>query len=309
MVGNRACNAGVLARGSCSIVNNIAFSGWDSLVRYLKGVRMYWKVLGENIKSYDSEKRDLPLRNSYMTYMHGDMLYVAVSKGMSEGVNFRSHLGSSIAVSTAIEVMMHHSKAIITNDNPLNREFAIKNVCQGILAYWSRKALGHLRYNGFSNLEIDALTDVDKDFLSRNALLSYAGNLLVMVVSKGLVVGMSIGDFDILSLGQDDDVSILNESELSIVDKKDYNISNKDSYKYADIFEINPDEINNIIVSTSSFREFYSSVDEFKILAKEYQNIYNKKGVYKLNGELKKDLLSARKNNQKSDVTACYIYR
>ncbi len=270
---------------------------------------MYWRVMGESIRSYDSEKFDLPSKNAYMTYMHGDMLYVAMSKGMSGSVNFRSHVGSSIAVSTAIEVMMHHAKSIITSSDPMNREFGIKNVCQGILAYWSRKSLSHLRYNSFTNGEIDLLNDRDRDILSKNALESYAANLVLMVVSRSLVVGISIGDFDILLLEQDESVNLLNDAKVEDVSRINHNISIKDAYKYADIFEINPAEIKNIMLSNSSFRTSFDSVEDFKILAKEYHNIYNNKSVYKLNGEIKNNLLSANKNDQKSDVTACFIYK
>ncbi len=270
---------------------------------------MLWQCVGHHLKANKGDA--VSPNNAYITYREKDMLYIGLGSMYKSNLSFRSKVGASLAVMSAVEVLKHHSKHIFEDEDIKKRKIAFRNTIKAITALWGRKVLDHLRKNPFNSSELDVLNADEQVKLSKSAYHAYGANLIFAVIYKNHLLGFSLGEFNIFfssSSGKMNEI-ILDVEKNSIVNENVL-ISIDEAYKKAEIIDTKIDKYDYGIIVTSSCTNASKGVGEqVKSLAKNLYSIYNEKGESSNINDFEMILEKNSSKSRDEDITACLIYK
>ncbi len=267
---------------------------------------MPWNCVGTSVLGANHKRKNIPMQDAYMSMIDGDRLYVSVADGHGSQVCFRSDVGSTLAVTSTIEVVRHHSKQICAMTDTEERKIATKNLSQAIVAYWSKKVLEHLRGTPFNEAELSKLDEPHMKQLSKNALLAYGTTLMLVVCRKNIVFGFSIGDGDVLA-EKDSESRFLTEFNKT-QGEATYSLCTPNVSTHVKYFETDSSETDCLLVSTDGYRNSFASLEDFKKVVTDMKSFITEEGQISLSKKLDGWLEETSEQGSGDDITACFLY-
>lgn len=267
---------------------------------------MSWNCIGTGVAGANHKRKGLPMQDAYMSMVDRDKLYVSLADGHGSSLCFRSDIGSSLAVLSAIEIIKHHAEQIIKLKDEKQREVATRNVSQAIIAYWSRQVLEHLKRAPFLQDEISSLSDEHKKRLSMNALLAYGSTLMLTVCSRSVVFGFSIGDGDAIA-EIDGAVSYLLNQDAEIGEST-YSLCTPDVGPYVKYYAMDSKKSSCMLMSTDGYRKSFETDEDFFAVLRDIKKLHDEDGISALNENLKTWLEETTEQGSGDDISCCFMY-
>lgn len=128
----------------------------------------------------------LPLQDAVLTWADADRTVIAVADGHGHHAHFRSDVGASLAVATAVEEVRR------VLDELTDVELAadvVRGACAAVVASWTARVHEHVAGHPFTDEQLALGAGADP-------LRPYGSTLLVLAVSGDLLVVAQIGDGD-----------------------------------------------------------------------------------------------------------------
>lgn len=175
-----------------------------------------WRVIGRSVRGASHVRSSLPNQDAIAWYPEsgeGPPLIVAVSDGHGSPRNFRSDVGSKIAVAETTQIV--HSLLVEGQLDP-DRLSAIKRLAEERLPgeltrRWRDVVTRHLDEHPITPEELNLLEE-RRDARARRSIekdphLAYGATLLCVLVTGSYIVYLQLGDGDILTVAADGDVT------------------------------------------------------------------------------------------------------
>lgn len=128
----------------------------------------------------------LPLQDAVLTWADADRTVIAVADGHGHHAHFRSDVGASLAVATAVEEVRRALGEL--TDVELAADM-VRRACAAIVSSWTARVREHIAGHPFTDEQRAAGADTDP-------LRPYGSTLLVLAVSGDVLVVAQIGDGD-----------------------------------------------------------------------------------------------------------------
>jgi serine/threonine protein phosphatase PrpC len=161
-----------------------------------------WVLISGSVKGASHVTHGIPNQDACFTRIlrDGAAVIAAVADGHGGPRSFRSHIGSRLAVQTAVDVCEQ-----FLDDLADARPSAIKDACERllfdrILQSWRERVQSHFRCEGFSDEELDRLESregararekaVDPDQL----FVAYGATLLLAALTPAFMIAVQLGD-------------------------------------------------------------------------------------------------------------------
>ncbi|MDO4772764.1 MAG: protein phosphatase 2C domain-containing protein [Bacillota bacterium] len=267
---------------------------------------MPWNIISESVLGASHKRKGMPLQDAVMSMLDRDFLYVAIADGHGSNLCFRSDVGASLAVLSAIEIIQHQARNIAEIKSREGRELSLRNVLQAISAHWARLAMKHLRSNPFQATEIDSLTQRQQKFLSTNALLAYGSTLSLAVLNRKNVFGFCLGDGDAL-FKLKNKVELL-DSDREAVGDATHSICQIESITKARFFEYDSKLLDCFMIATDGYKNSFESAEDFKQVIEDMHRIWKSSGASTIKKNFAEWLDETSIKGSGDDISACFLY-
>lgn len=165
-----------------------------------------WQVLGSSVRGASHVRAGLPNQDAIgWTQIGGQWrsLIVAVSDGHGSPRCFRSHVGSRLAIETALAVSLE----FLNGQPDLKSLTAVKRTAEERLPRemarrWREAVEDHVGKNPLSEEELSALESTDgapaREAVAARPVRAYGATVLTAVVEESFIIYVQLGDGDIL---------------------------------------------------------------------------------------------------------------
>lgn len=173
-----------------------------------------WRVIGKSVRGASHLKSGLPNQDSILWDPETGAqtpLILAVSDGHGSNKCFRSDVGSTLAVSTAVAAF----RQLLSGQPDLENLSAIKRIAeerlpQALVRDWKSAVEDHLSKNPFTEEEWARLVEKDghpaRQAVEANTALAYGATLLTTLVADSFILYLQLGDGEILSVSETGEV-------------------------------------------------------------------------------------------------------
>ncbi len=200
-----------------------------------------------------------------------------VADGHGSKKHFRSHIGSRVAVETAIETIsrFYRDKERFEKEFTENHEMIIRNIEKQIIAVWHSKVLEHFAENPVTDEEKKPFSEEE---FNKIAVESYYGTTLVTAVAgENFTFGFQIGDGSLVAVFDDGETAMLMDYEESNPANITASICNKNAASMFSRFFVDNKKILAVFVSTdglyTSFGKDSDFLDYHTIIASQLSDI------------------------------------
>jgi serine/threonine protein phosphatase PrpC len=173
-----------------------------------------WRVIGSSVRGASHTRTGLPNQDAAGWLQKAGSsraLIVAVSDGHGSAKCFRSHIGSRLAIESAIAL----AQEFINGQPDLNNLSAIKRTAeerlpQELSRRWREAVEAHIESNPITAEELDALEKIDgitaRETISNKPTYAYGATILTVVIMESFILYLQLGDGDILLVSNRGDV-------------------------------------------------------------------------------------------------------
>ena len=237
----------------------------------------------------------------------------AVSDGHGGVRHFRSQIGSTLAVSTAVDVLqgflLQHSagdgaEAISADD--------IQFLERDLVDRWLSAVSTDLENHPLTAQELQAL-EVGDGAESRTAvetlpILAYGATLLVAAASDNLVLYLQLGDGEILGVDSAGATTRPLPADERLVGNQTTSLCQPDAWKeFRAAWFATPDFPALVLLSTDGYANSFRSDDDFLKIGADYLEIIREQGIAVLAEELPAILTEATQQGSGDDITLAIL--
>ncbi|HET6975245.1 MAG TPA: PP2C family serine/threonine-protein phosphatase [Pyrinomonadaceae bacterium] len=163
--------------------------------------RRRWQAAGASVRGAAHERSGMPNQDAIQWTGNGSSLVLAVADGHGSARYPRSHIGATIAVKTATQLVHEFVLGQTDVENlSLIKRAAEEWLPHAIVRAWREGVEEHLNANPLSEVELDALRN---DTLSQ----AYGATILTVAVSERFILYLQLGDGEILTVTDQGTVS------------------------------------------------------------------------------------------------------
>jgi serine/threonine protein phosphatase PrpC len=165
-----------------------------------------WRVIGSSVSGASHIRGGIPNQDALGWLQKSGAsrsLIVAASDGHGSAKYFRSHVGSRLAVETAISLAQEflNGQPDIKNLSAIKRT-AEERLPQEMSRRWREAVESHLQGNPFSDEELAALEKKDgvaaREAIQNKPVHAYGATILTALVEESFILFLQLGDGDIL---------------------------------------------------------------------------------------------------------------
>lgn len=165
-----------------------------------------WWVVGRSVRGASHARTGLPNQDAIgWLQVQGvsQRLIVAVSDGHGSAKYFRSHIGSRLAIETALALGQEFldGQPDLSNLSSVKRT-AEERLPQEMARRWNEAVKSHAEANPFSDEELNALEQTDGaaalEAVVANPVRAYGATIVTAIVEASFIVYLQLGDGDIL---------------------------------------------------------------------------------------------------------------
>ena len=156
-------------------------------------MRNHWQVVGESVRGAVHERNGLPNQDAICwrpASGEGSSIVLAVADGHGSAKYSRSHIGASLAVESAAQLVQDF----------INRDFENLSLLKDATEDWLPRAL--------VRKWVEVVTDhLNADPLNEESIVAYGATLIVAAVTEQFAVYLQLGDGEILTVSDSGEVT------------------------------------------------------------------------------------------------------
>lgn len=208
-------------------------------------------------------KKNIVCQDSSAYVAYDDFSVAVVADGHGSKKHFRSHIGSRMAVESAIDTIRNFFSDYesITAELPENHNLIIHNIEKQIIARWHKKITKHFAKNPVTE---DEKNPFDINEFESIPFESYYGTTLVVgVMGKNFTFGFQIGDGSLVAVLEDGNTVMIMDYEESNPANITASICNKNAPSMFSHFYTDSRKIIALFVSTDGLYTSFGSDNDF----------------------------------------------
>jgi len=173
-----------------------------------------WQAVGESVRGAAHERNGTPNQDAIYWLPEsgaGSSLVLAVADGHGSARYSRSHVGASLAVKTATQLI----RDFLAGQRNANNLSLIKRAAEewlprALVRAWLEAVSEHIKASPLSQVELDALGRNNGELPESNIeklTIAYGATVLVAAVADSFVLFLQLGDGEILTVADGGEVS------------------------------------------------------------------------------------------------------
>jgi serine/threonine protein phosphatase PrpC len=173
-----------------------------------------WQVIGQSVRGASHERSGTPNQDAIHWLAEsgaGTSLVLAVADGHGSARYSRSHIGATLAVETAAQVIHDFLAGQRGADNlSLVKRAAEEWLPAALVRAWLAAVGEHIKAHPFSEVELDSLGSGDgaaADKVSDRLPIAYGSTLLAAAVAGTFIMYLQLGDGEIITVTEKGEVS------------------------------------------------------------------------------------------------------
>jgi serine/threonine protein phosphatase PrpC len=173
-----------------------------------------WWVIGKSVRGASHARTGLPNQDAIgwiQVQGEGQRLIVAVSDGHGSAKYFRSHIGSRLAIKTALALGQEFldGQPDLKNLTTVKRT-AEERLPQEMARRWTEAVKSHVEANPLSDEELGELEKTDgpaaREAIATNPTRAYGATIVMAIVEEPFILYLQLGDGDILLVSDSGEV-------------------------------------------------------------------------------------------------------
>src|ERR1700752_1226923 len=169
--------------------------------------RLRWQAVGQTVRGAAHERSGMPNQDAICWTGGGSSLVLAVADGHGRPRYPRSHVGASVAVETATQLVHDFLLGQADAENlSLVKRAAEEWLPRALVRGWREGVSEHINANPLSEVELDVLasgSDSDPDKQTK----AYGATIVTAAVAERFVLYLQLGDGEILTVTDQGKVS------------------------------------------------------------------------------------------------------
>lgn len=283
-----------------------------------EGRRMSWKVTHACVRGSSHVRSGLPNQDSALCTVRAAgpsspaVAIAAVADGHGSARHFRSQIGSSLAVSTAVTVLQDFlSRLNAENRAAQLTQEALHPLLQSLVDSWITSVEADLGQNPFTAEELEKLEEDGVDArasVEADPLLAYGATLLVAAATDSLVMYLQLGDGEILSVSPDGQTTRPLYADERLVGNQTTSLCQPDAWREFRVsWTLAPDLPALVLLSTDGYVNSFRSDEDFLKIGNDYLELLREEGISTVAEELPHILEEATQQGSGDDITLAIL--
>lgn len=278
-----------------------------------------WRVIGSSVSGASHIRGGIPNQDALGWLQKSGSrrsLIVAASDGHGSPKYFRSHIGSRLAVETAITLAQE-----FLNGQPDSKNLsAIKRTAeerlpQELSRRWREAVESHIENNPFSDEELAALEKKDgvaaREAVQNKPVHAYGATILTALVEESFILYLQLGDGDILLVSDGGDVERPLPKDERLFANETTSLSSQSAwsdFRFSFQTLAGPPPAL-ILLSTDGYANSFISEEAFLKVGKDLLEMIRADGLDEVNQNLETWLNEASAAGSGDDITLAIICR
>jgi len=279
---------------------------------------MTWKVAHACVRGSSHVRSGLPNQDAAQcSVIPGEasgrgIAVVAVSDGHGGTRHFRSQIGSSLAVSTAV-TLVHQFLPNYAGDDGAARLTAsdINTLQQSLVDAWLSAVEADLQNNPLTEVELSALETDGPEVrasVEESPTVAYGATLLIAAATDNLVLYLQLGDGEILSVAADGETMRPLPADERLVGNQTTSLCQPDAWpEFRSAWVAGPQLPALVLLSTDGYSNSFRSDEDFLKIGQDYLEILREQGLAVLADELPEILKEATQQGSGDDITLAIL--
>lgn len=274
---------------------------------------MTWKVAHACVRGSSHVRSGLPNQDAVQCVVSSPgMAVVAVSDGHGGARHFRSQIGSSLAVSTAVSVLEAFLPRYATAEAVLSLSPAdIEELERSLVETWSDSVMSDLAHQPLTEEELGRFSPEDAELrasVEESPILAYGATLLVAAATDYLLFFLQLGDGEILSVSADGETERPLPPDDRLVGNQTTSLCQPEAWKeFRSAWVTAPNLPALVLISTDGYANSFRSDEDFLKIGNDYLEILRGQGISALAEDLPEILQEATQQGSGDDITLAIL--
>ena len=280
---------------------------------------MSWKVAHACVRGSAHVRSGLPNQDAAQcTVVPGEgsapaIAVAAVSDGHGGARHFRSQIGSSLAVSTAVDAL----HAFLSQRAPDGGTHSIEadqvqELQRTLVASWLAAVATDLENHPLTEEELIELEGEDgaesRTSVETLPALAYGATLLVAAATDDLILYLQLGDGEILSVGASGETKRPLPPDVRLLGNQTTSLCQPDAWQeFRAAWFAAPDMPALVLLATDGYPNSFRSDEDFLKIGADYLEIIREQGISTLTEELPEILKEATRQGCGDDITLAIL--
>ena len=280
---------------------------------------MSWKVAHACVRGSAHVRSGLPNQDAAQCVVVGGdratpaLAIATVSDGHGGARHFRSQIGSSLAVSTAIDVLQEFlsQRAPDAGGDSITAG-EIQALQQSLVDHWLSAVTADLENHPLTDEELAALEQTDgpggKAAVETLPTLAYGATLLAAAATTDLILYLQLGDGEILSVDSTGHTTRPLPEDSRLVGNQTTSLCQPDAWhEFRAAWFTAPELPALVLLSTDGYANSFRSDEDFLKIGSDYLEIIREQGISTLAEELPEILSEATQQGSGDDITLAIL--
>lgn len=278
---------------------------------------MNWKIATASARGSAHQRTGLPNQDAaeyaFLPEGKSESAIVAISDGHGGEKHFRSQVGSTLAVHSAINVMQEAFGSAFTLGTGEERGLNIEGLNRRLVERWINAVQGDLARNPITEIELKKLAELEdaiaRQSIEENPQLAYGCTLLVAVATQTFVWCLQLGDGDILAVDKSGRTSRPLRADDRLVANQTTSICQPNAWAEirTAVIEAPATLPSLLLLSTDGYVNSFRTENDFLQIGQDYLAIVREQGIDTLSQELPKILAEASQHGSGDDITLAIL--
>jgi serine/threonine protein phosphatase PrpC len=278
---------------------------------------MTWKVAHACVRGSSHVRSGLPNQDAAQCIVSQEQggpptVVVAVSDGHGGARHFRSQIGSSLAVSTAVSVLQTFLGELPGADAAESLTTAqVEDLQHTLVETWSASVMTDLVHQPLTEDELSHLAEEGAEVrasVEQSPILAYGATLLVAAATEKLLLFLQLGDGEILSVTPGGETTRPLPHDERLVANQTTSLCQPEAWKEFRAAWVDASAMPALVlVSTDGYSNSFRSDEDFLKIGQDYLGILREQGIAALAEELPAILTEATQQGSGDDITLAIL--
>ncbi|HJQ67746.1 MAG TPA: PP2C family serine/threonine-protein phosphatase [Blastocatellia bacterium] len=281
--------------------------------------RSRWWVIGRSVRGASHERTGLANQDAIgwmQVQGEGQRLIVAVSDGHGSAKYFRSHIGSRLAIKTALALGQEFldGQPDLKNLTTVKRT-AEERLPQEMARQWTEAVKLHIESDPLSDDELGELEKTDgpaaRESIATNPIRAYGATIVMAIVEGSFILYLQLGDGDILLVSDSGEVTRALPNDERLFANETTSLGSQNSWPdFRFAFQtLVGDPPALILLSTDGYANSFVNEDAFLKVGKDMLEILRAESIVAVDQSLEGWLTEASTAGSGDDTTLAIVCR
>jgi serine/threonine protein phosphatase PrpC len=280
---------------------------------------MSWKVAHACVRGSAHVRSGLPNQDAAQcTVIPGEgsapaIVVAAISDGHGGARHFRSLIGSSLAVRTAVDGLRRFLSEHSPDGGPHSIEAdQVQELQRTLVANWLAAVATDLENHPLTEEELAELESEDgaesRTSVETLPALAYGATLLVAAATDDLILYLQLGDGEILSVGPGGETTRPLPPDVRLLGNQTTSLCQPEAWReFRAAWFAAPDMPALVLLATDGYPNSFCSDEDFLKIGEDYLEIVREQGISTLAEELPLILKEASQQGSGDDITLAIL--